>query len=88
VNKTVNLIIFFIVATVFSLAVMFALIIVLGRLVSFVPDTLEGLQTTLGFVSIIGSMVLTFLIYSWVMKKAVKWFNLEKNIPQLFKKKK
>ena len=87
-NKTLNLIIFFIAAMVFSLVVMFALIFGLGRLVSLVPDSLEWLQTALGFLSIIGAMVLTFVIYTWALKKATTWFNLEKHIPQLFKRKK
>jgi hypothetical protein len=38
-------------------------------------------------VGFLASIVLTFLIYGWVMKKVtVKW-QLEKHIPQLFRKK-
>jgi len=40
------------------------------------------------FVGFLASIVLTFLIYGWVMKKVtVKW-QLEKHIPQLFRRKK
>jgi hypothetical protein len=40
------------------------------------------------FVGFLASIVLTFLIYGWVMKRLVVKLNLEKHIPQLFKRKK
>jgi type VI protein secretion system component VasK len=90
VNKTVNLVIFFVVASVFNIVLMFGLIIVMLWLVGLIPglSSNETLSVPILLLGILSSVLLTFLIYGWLMKKAVARFNLEKNVPQLFKKRK
>lgn len=89
-NKTVNLVIFFVVASVFNIVLMFGLIIVMLWLVGLIPglSSNETLSVPILLLGILSSVLLTFLIYGWLMKKAVARFNLEKNVPQLFKKRK
>jgi len=60
-------------------AVVFVLILVAEHVDRRIPGALIGL---------IASIVLTFMIYAWVMKKVTAKFQLEKHIPQLFKGKK
>ena len=89
-NKTANLIIFFIVAFVFNIVVFLVFIVAILFLVQLImgPNPNETVYLALMFLAFLVSIVATFLIYSWLMKKAATRFNLEKHIPQLFKRKK
>jgi len=78
-----KMVLFFLCATVFNLAVMAALIAIFFILAALVP--IDGLRIALIFIGLIGSIVLTFMIYAWVMKKVSARLELEKHIPQLFK---
>ncbi len=88
-NKTANLIIFFIVAFVFNIVVFLVFIVAILLLVQLImgPNGDPNVYMVVLFFGFLVSIVLTFLIYSWVMKRVVTRFNLEKHIPQLFKKK-
>ena len=81
-----KMVLFFLCATVFNLAVMAALIAIFFILAALVP--IEALRIALIFIGLIASIVLTFMIYAWVMKKVSVRLELEKHIPQLFKGKK
>ena len=81
-----KMVLFFLCATVFNLAVMAALIAIFFILAALVP--IDALRIALIFIGLIASIVLTFLFYAWVMKKVSVRFQLEKHIPQLFKGKK
>lgn len=81
-----KMVLFFLCATVFNLAVMAALIAIFFILAALVP--IDGLRIALIFIGLIASIVLTFMIYAWVMKKVSVRLQLEKHIPQLFKGKK
>jgi len=88
-SSTTKMILFFAAATVFNIGLMVVfiavIIVVLGLLIGQNPNPVV-FQIVL-FVGFLASIVLTFLIYGWVMKKVtVKW-QLEKHIPQLFRKK-
>lgn len=88
-SSTTKMILFFLAATVFNIGLMVIfiaiIIIVLGLALGQNPNPIV-FQIVL-FVGFLASIVLTFLIYGWTMKKVtVKW-NLEKHIPQLFRKK-
>ncbi len=89
-NKTVNLIVFFAAATIFNIALMIGLIFAILGLLGLIPGLFsnETLSIPIVLLGILASVLLTFLIYGWVMKKAVTKLNLEKNVPQLFKKRK
>ena len=78
-----KMVLFFLAATVFNLAVMAALILIFFLLAALVP--INALRIALVFIGLIASIVLTFMIYAWVMKKVSTRFKLEKHIPQLFK---
>jgi hypothetical protein len=85
-----KMVLFFIGATLFNILMMIILMIVfivligLGLGANPNPTTFQILV----FVGFVASIVLTFLSYGRVMKwVTVKW-QLEKNIPQLFKGKK
>jgi len=52
------------------------------------PSPNGNLQMALLFVAFIASIVLTFVLYGWVMKKVTVRFKLEQQIPQLFKNRK
>ncbi len=85
-----KMVLFFVGATVFNIALMIVFIVLFILLIGLAlgknpnPTTFQILV----FVGFIASIVLTFLVYGKVMKwVTVKW-QLEKNIPQLFKKKK
>jgi membrane protein YdbS with pleckstrin-like domain len=85
-----KMVLFFIGATLFNIIVMILMIAIFILVIGWVlgadpnPTTFQILV----FVAFIGSIVLTFLLYGRVMKwVTVKW-QLEKNIPQLFKGKK
>jgi archaellum biogenesis protein FlaJ (TadC family) len=89
-SSTTKMILFFAAATVFNIGLMVVfiavIIVVLGLLIGQNPNPVV-FQIVL-FVGFLASIVLTFLIYGWVMKKVtVKW-QLEKHIPQLFRRKK
>jgi archaellum biogenesis protein FlaJ (TadC family) len=88
-SSTTKMVLFFAAATVFNIGLMVVfiavIIVVLGLLIGQNPNPVV-FQIVL-FVGFLASIVLTFLIYGWVMKKVtVKW-QLEKHIPQLFRKK-
>jgi hypothetical protein len=84
------MVLFFIGATIFNILLMIAFIaifiVLIGLLLGSSPN--QNLFMILVFVGFIASIVLTFLLYGRAMKwVTVKW-QLEKNIPQLFKGKK
>ncbi len=81
-----KMVLFFLCATVFNLAVMAALIAIFFVIAALIP--VDALRIALIFIGLIGSIVLTFIIYAWVMKKVSVRLQLEKHIPQLFKGKK
>ena len=88
-SSTTKMILFFAAATVFNIGLMIVfiavIIVALGLILGANPNPVV-FQIVL-FVGFLASIVLTFLIYGWVMKKVtVKW-QLEKHIPQLFRKK-
>jgi hypothetical protein len=88
-SSTAKMVLFFAAATVFNIALMVVfiavIIIVMGLVLGANPNPII-FQIVL-FVGFLASIVLTFLIYGWVMKKVtVKW-HLEKHIPGLFRKK-
>jgi len=85
-----KMVLFFIGATVFNILLMIVLIAIFIVGIGFALGSNPNATVfqILVFVAFIGSIVLTFLIYGKVMKwVTVKW-QLEKNIPQLFKGKK
>ena len=85
-----KMVLFFIGATVFNILLMIVLIAIFIVGIGFALGSNPNATAfqILVFVAFIGSIVLTFLIYGKVMKwVTVKW-QLEKNIPQLFKGKK
>ena len=81
-----KMVLFFLAATVFNLAVMAVLIVVFVIAARLVP--VQAVSMAILFIGLIASIVLTFMIYAWVMKKVTVRFQLEKHIPQLFKGKK
>jgi hypothetical protein len=81
-----KMVIFFLAATVFNLVVMAVLIVVFVIAARLVP--VQAVSMAILFIGLIASIVLTFMIYAWVMKKVTVRFRLEKHIPQLFKGKK
>lgn len=89
-SSTGKMILFFVGATLFNIVLMVAFVLVAFVLVGLIPlrDPNSPVRAIILFVAFLGSIVGTFFIYGQVMKKiAVKW-NLEKHIPQLFRKKK
>lgn len=88
-SSTSKMILFFLAATVFNIGLMvvfIAVIIVVLRLALGASPNPLVFQIVL-FVGFLASIIGTFLIYGKVMKAVtVKW-NLEKHIPQLFRKK-
>lgn len=78
-----KMVLFFLAATVFNLAVMLAIIGVFVVIILLIP--IQGIRVALALIGLIASIVLTFIIYAWVMKKVSARFELEKHIPQLFK---
>ena len=89
-NTTLNMVIFFAVATVFNIALMIGLLVLIMTLAILAlgsnPD--PTLFQIILFVGFLGSIVLTFLSYGWLLKKVQKKIDLEKLVPQLFKQKK
>jgi len=81
-----KMVVFFLVATVFNLAIMAIFIVIFVVAARLVP--IQTLSLAILFLGLIASIVLTFMIYAWVMKKATIRFQLDKHIPQLFKGKK
>jgi hypothetical protein len=89
-SKTTNLILFMIIAFVFNMALIFIMLAVIVVIAGLIPGLRSNpviFQIVL-FLGFLASIVLAFFIYGWLMKKAVVRFNLEKHIPQLFKKRK
>jgi hypothetical protein len=85
-SKNAKLALFFLGATVFNIVLMIALIAVFFLLARVVPvDSIRVIIILVGFMA---SIVITFLVYGRVMKWVTVKLELEKNIPQLFKKKK
>jgi high-affinity Fe2+/Pb2+ permease len=80
------MVLFFLAATVFNLVVMAVLIVVFVIVARLVP--VQAVSMAIVFIGLIASIVLTFMIYAWVMKKVTVRYQLEKHIPQLFKGKK
>ena len=78
-----KVVLFFLLATVFNLLLMFLLVAVFFIAGRLIPEQTVSILVT--FVGFIASVVLTFLIYGRVMKWATARFELEKHIPQLFK---
>jgi len=89
-SSNTKMVLFFLGATVFNIVMMIVLIAVFILLIGVGLGENPNATTfqILVFVSFIVSIVLTFLAYGRLMKwLTVKW-QLEKNIPQLFKGKK
>jgi len=88
-SSTGKMILFFIGATVFNIALMAGLIAIFIIAIGFIlgGNRSPVLFQVLLFAGFIASIVLTFLIYGKVMKWVTVRFKLEKNIPQLFRKK-
>jgi hypothetical protein len=88
-SSTSKLVLFFLAATVFNIGLMvvfIAVVIIVLRLALGASPNPLVFQVVL-FVGFLASIVGTFLIYGKLIKAVtVKW-NLEKHIPQLFKKK-
>ncbi len=82
-----KMVLFFLCATVFNLAVMLVLVVIFGAIAALAHN-IPWLSGIIIVVGLIGSIVLTFMIYTWVMKKVSVRLQLEKHIPQLFKGKK
>ena len=80
-SKNARLVLFFLGATVFNILLMVAFMI-LFYIIAMLAHTF--IIVIVGFIA---SIVLTFLIYGKVIKWATVKLQLEKNIPQLFKKK-
>ena len=78
-----KMVLFFLAATVFNLAVMLLFIVIFVIAARLVP--VQALSMVILFVGLIASIVLTFMVYTWVMKRVTTRLNLEKHIPQLFK---
>ncbi len=78
-----KMVLFFLAATVFNLAVMLVLVVIFVVLARLVP--VQALSMIILFGGLIASIVLTFIIYEWVMKKMSARLQLERHIPQLFK---
>ena len=89
-SATGRMILFFIGATVFNIALMVGLIAIFIVAIGLIlgGNRSPVLFQVLLFAGFIASIVLTFLIYGKVMKWVTVKFNLQKNIPQLFRKKK
>ncbi len=89
-NPTLKMVLFLAAATVFNILVMIILVVVIivvaGLALGQNPNPVV-FQVIL-FVGFIASIVATFLLYGWLMKKLQAKYNLEKHFPQLFKKKK
>jgi hypothetical protein len=85
-----KMVLFFLCATVFNILLMAVLVIgfILGVGLILGPNGDPTLFQVLLFVGFIASIVLTFLVYGWVMKWVTARFKLEQHIPQLFKRKK
>ncbi|HEY9593193.1 MAG TPA: hypothetical protein VHE79_01855 [Spirochaetia bacterium] len=81
---------FFLCATVFNLLLMAIFIVAFVALILVIPGVAQNQTATmaLGFVGFLAAIVLTFLVYGWVMKKVTVKLELEKHIPQLFKNRK
>jgi hypothetical protein len=88
-SKNAKLVLFFLGATVFNILLMVAMIAIFILLIGLILGNSHNptLFQVLIFVGFIASIVLTFIIYGKVMKWVTVKFQLEKNIPQLFKKK-
>ncbi len=88
-SKTANLVLFFVIAFIVNMLLMFLFIIAIfvGVNLLFGQNMSPNLQPFILTIGFFVSIVLTFLIYGWIMKWATARFNLEKHIPQLFKKK-
>jgi hypothetical protein len=88
-SSSAKLVLFFIAATVFNIALMVALVAVFIVLTGLVLGANPNPVTfqILIFVGFVAAIVLTFLSYGKIMKWVTVKFQLEKHIPQLFKKK-
>ena len=89
-TSNTKMVLFFVGATVFNILVMEILVVAFIVGIGFAlgsnpnPTTFQILL----FVAFIASIVLTFVLYGWVMKKVTVRFKLEQQIPQLFKNRK
>jgi hypothetical protein len=88
-NKNVKLVLFFTGATLFCIVLLMAMTMLLIFIVmSILKGVDQALQMILIFVAFLVSIILTFIVYGRVMRWVAVKFHLEKNLPQLFKKKK
>ena len=78
-----QMVLFFLLATVFNILLMAILVILFWVIAALVPA--PNLRLIILFVGFIASIVLTFLAYGRVMKWVTVRFELEKHIPQLLK---
>jgi len=89
-NKKLNTLFFIIGATVFNLLIMLVLMLISLTLVGVIfrgnlnPNILSVLMMVIFLSSIIGS----FVIYSWLVKRIAKKIDMDKYFLPLFKKRK
>jgi hypothetical protein len=84
VTSNTRLVLFFLFATVFNILLMALLVLFFFGLAAWIHT--QPYSLIILFVGFIASIVLTFLAYGRIMKWVTVRFNLEKQIPQLFKK--
>ncbi len=89
-NKKTNSLIFMAVATVVNIALLFAFVVAGIVLVSFIPFSEEnaGLFSMAVFIVFLVAIILSFLIYTKLVKWATVKFNLEDKLDPLFTPKK
>lgn len=85
-TSNTKMVLFFAAATVFNIVLMGILVLAFGA-VAFLIHAEPWTQIII-FGGLIGSIVLTFLAYSAIVKWATARFDLPKHIPQLFKSRK
>jgi hypothetical protein len=87
-NKKMNTFLFILVATVGNLLILGILITVSLVLIAvLLGDSRPGLSQALFVVAFIGSLVGSFFIYGFVMKKLQAKYNLDQYLHPIFKKK-
>ena len=87
-NKTANTAIFIIIATLFNLIIM--LILLIGSLLianKLFTDSSNVMAGVIGFLIIGVPIVITFIIYHFVIRKIQKRWNINQYLKPLFKRK-
>jgi hypothetical protein len=89
VNPTLKMVLFLAAATVFNIGLMlvFVVVIIVAAGLVLGQHANPVVFQIILFIGFIVSIVLTFLIYGRLMKWIQAKYNLEKHLPQLFKRK-